>query len=291
MYKEKSLVSYKVITPLHAGVGSGLGVIDLPIQREKHTNFPKVEASTLKGCFRKSFEDKAQNNDDKKKIHLAFGCDGCDLEIKEFAGALGFSDARILLFPIKSVKGVFAYATCPYVIERFNSENSDFSLPEVDELAISKNSSTIDLKDGDVVLEEYVFNVSKSDKIDKLAEELSKIVSIKDLKQRLIVLPDDEFTEFVSHSTEVITRNKINNETGTVDKETGGLFTEEYLPAETILYSLLFLGNSIEDFKETTPKQWFNKNKLDVMQIGGNSTLGKGIVKIKTNTLESKVKK
>lgn len=280
MYKDKSLVSYKVITPLHAGVGSGLGVIDLPIQREKHTNFPKVEASTLKGCFRESFEQKLGKN--TTKIHLAFGCDGCDLETKEFAGALGFSDARILLFPIKSVKGVFAYATCPYIIERFNSEVSNQFLPNVDELTISKNS-LLDLKNGDIVLEEYAFNISKSDKVKKLADEISKTVDIKDLEQRLVVLPNDEFTEFVSYSTEVITRNKINNETGTVDKETGGLFTEEYLPAETVLYSLVFYGNSIEEFKNTTPKQWFKKNKIDVMQIGGNSTLGKGIVKVQIN--------
>jgi len=282
MYKEKSIVSFKIITPLHAGVGSGLGVIDLPIQREKHTNFPKIEASTLKGCFRNSFENKANSDEDKKKIHLAFGCDECDLKIKEFAGALGFSDARILLFPIKSVKGIFAYVTCPYIINRFNSEISKKVLSEVNELIISKNS-LLDLKNGDILLEEYAFNVTKSDKVKKLADEISKIVNIKNLEQRLVVLPDDEFTEFVSHSTEVITRNKINNETGTVDSKSGGLFTEEYLPAETVLYSLIFFGNSIEKFKDITPREWFIKNRADVLQVGGNSTLGKGIVEVKIN--------
>jgi len=282
MYKEKSIVSFKIITPLHAGVGSGLGVIDLPIQREKHTNFPKIEASTLKGCFRNSFENKANSDEDKKKIHLAFGCDECDLKIKEFAGALGFSDARILLFPIKSVKGIFAYVTCPYIINRFNSEISKKVLSKVNELIISKNSF-LDLKNGDILLEEYAFNVTKSDKVKKLADEISKIVNIKNLEQRLVVLPDDEFTEFVSHSTEVITRNKINNETGTVDSKSGGLFTEEYLPAETVLYSLIFFGNSIEEFKDITPREWFIKNRADVLQVGGNSTLGKGIVEVKIN--------
>jgi len=282
MYKEKSIVSFKIITPLHAGVGSGLGVIDLPIQREKHTNFPKIEASTLKGCFRNSFENKANSDEDKKKIHLAFGCDECDLKIKEFAGALGFSDARILLFPIKSVKGIFAYVTCPYIINRFNSEISKKVLSKVNELIISKNS-LLDLKNGDILLEEYAFNVTKSDKVKKLADEISKIVNIKNLEQRLVVLPDDEFTEFVSHSTEVITRNKINNETGTVDSKSGGLFTEEYLPAETVLYSLIFFGNSIEEFKDITPREWFIKNRADVLQVGGNSTLGKGIVEVKIN--------
>ena len=39
-----------------------------------------------------------------------------------FAGAIGFSDGRILLFPVKSAKGVFAWVTCPYVIERFKKD-------------------------------------------------------------------------------------------------------------------------------------------------------------------------
>jgi len=277
MYKEKSLVSYRVITPLHAGVGSGLGVIDLPIQREKHTNFPKIEASTLKGCFRESFEHKLGR--ETKEIHLAFGCDGCDLEVKEFAGALGFSDARILLFPIKSVKGIFAYATCPYIIERFNSEFDKLSLPLVEELTIS-NSSEIALKNDNVVLEEYLFDVNKNETVNQLAQKIKKIVNIKGLEKRLIILPNNEFTEFISHSTEVITRNRINNDTGTVDSKSGGLFTEEYLPAETVLYSLILYGNSIEDFQDTTPKTWFQKNKESVIQIGGNSTLGKGVVEV-----------
>ena len=48
----------KVITPLHAGSGSDLGVVDLPIQREAHTAFPKIEGSSLKGAIRSDFADR-----------------------------------------------------------------------------------------------------------------------------------------------------------------------------------------------------------------------------------------
>ena len=265
----------KAITPLHVGSGSDLGVVDLPIQREAHTGFPKIEASSLKGAIRESFEQKLGR--DTKEIHLAFGCDGCDLEIKEFAGALGFSDAKILLFPVKSVKEVFAYITCPYIIERFNIEIKDCQLPEVEELTISK-SSKINLKNGDIILEEYAFNVSKNDKIKQLSDKLNKITKIQNLEQKLVILPNEEFTHFVKNSTEVITRIAIDNEKGVVKK--GGLFTEEYLPAETVLYSSIFFGNSIYDFKDKKPKAWFMKNKTDIIQVGGNKTLGKGIVEV-----------
>jgi CRISPR-associated protein Cmr4 len=56
------------------------------------------------------------------------------------------------------------------------------------------------------------------------------------MKEKLIILSNDDFKDFVTLSTEVITRIKINPDTGTVEK--GALFTEEYLPSDTILYSL-----------------------------------------------------
>lgn len=43
-------------TPVHADSGSELGIVDLPIQRERHTAFPKIEGSGLKGCIREAFE-------------------------------------------------------------------------------------------------------------------------------------------------------------------------------------------------------------------------------------------
>jgi len=43
-------------SPVHAGSGSDFGVVDLPIQRERYTNFPKIESSALKGCVREAIE-------------------------------------------------------------------------------------------------------------------------------------------------------------------------------------------------------------------------------------------
>ena len=55
-------------------------------------------------------------------------------------------------------------------------------------------------------------------------------------KSSLVVLSDDDFCDFVTLSTEVIARIKIDPKTGTVKK--GALWYEEYLPADSILYSL-----------------------------------------------------
>ena len=49
----KKLLFYQNQTPLHMGTGTEIGFVDLPIQREKTTGFPKGEVSGIKEAFRK----------------------------------------------------------------------------------------------------------------------------------------------------------------------------------------------------------------------------------------------
>ncbi len=314
-------------TPLHAGSGSDLGVIDLPIQRERHTSFPKIEGSSLKGSLREAFENKLTKPNDRKKIHLAFGFDEKTPENdesikkhfgddKQFQGALGFTDARLLLFPVKSMKGVFAWITCPKVLEQFQRDLALTACSYIDELPTDNmvpNNSKLIVNGNNIVLEEYTFIVTKdSDKngnTTKLAKWLADCLCDdgsywhNHLINNLVVLPNEDFTDFVNLSTEVITRTKINNETGTV--KDGALFTEEYLPAESVLYSLtlfspLFHNETVKkvfidenakldnesqsDFETKIVSEFFNatiNNKLQIVQIGGNATLGKGLVRTK----------
>ena len=39
-------------TGLHPGSGTALGAVDLPIQRERYTQWPVIPGSTLKGILR-----------------------------------------------------------------------------------------------------------------------------------------------------------------------------------------------------------------------------------------------
>jgi len=344
MFKKAKPFFIKVITPLHAGSGQDLGVVDLPIQRERHTGFPKIEASGLKGSIREVFggylikkekddngkivitfdideflKEKLQNEELHKKlqeewkvinkkedeiekeihytrlheaISLLFGPEDTD---NAHAGALGFTDARIFLFPVKSAKGVFAWVTCPKVLERFKQDM------ELTDENLSLDLSKINVSDGEclvadneklvindaVILEEYAFK--KKGEIDKaIINAISKKTKIDTLQ--LLILSNDDFTDFVNFSTEVITRTRIDNETGTVDKKTGGLWTEEYLPSETIMYSLVLANpifnsdkgifNEQDKPEEERVLEFWSNSMPDVMQIGGNATIGKGIVEI-----------
>ncbi len=145
MFKQAVPFFLHVRTPLHAGSGDDLGIVDLPIQRERHTDFPKVEGSSMKGAIREAFREyvdvKAlqqefpavkEASEFLKALDLVFGPeddDGANLH----AGALGFTDARLLLFPIKSMRGVFAWISCPMVLETLQNDmqltDPDWTLP------------------------------------------------------------------------------------------------------------------------------------------------------------------
>jgi CRISPR-associated protein Cmr4 len=319
MYKIAKPLFLYCQSPLHAGSGSDLGIVDLPIQRERHTSFPKIESSSLKGALREAEEYEAvikiQDNSAEEafenlvKLNRVFGFDDADVGkfskkkllddgftvekngekkvYKDFAGAIGFTDARLLLFPIKSMKGVFAWATCERVLKQFESDmkltgatNLNLGIPT---LASVSNSSALIVGDNKVILEEYTFNVDKNGNVDALATTLANYVGVSEtyLKAKLIILPDDDFKDFVNLSTEVITRTKIDNGTGTV--ATGALFTEEFLPAESVMYSLVMAH---DEFRADSPMpasevvKFFKDNLPEIVQIGGNATLGKGLTQL-----------
>jgi len=48
----KGLLIIRTLTPTHPGAGTSIGPIDLMLQREITTNFPFIQASSLKGAIR-----------------------------------------------------------------------------------------------------------------------------------------------------------------------------------------------------------------------------------------------
>jgi len=329
MYQTAKPLFFRTETPLHAGSGSDLGHIDLPIQREKHTDLPNIQSSSLKGAFRQNLEQNVTTDEDKIGVHLAFGYDddGKDKfpqkvkdffknpEDNDYSGSLAFTDARLLLFPIKSFKGVYALATCPLIIEKIVKElnfvcnPAIVSVPTTTKIDVASERIAVANKDflamnDKVILEEYAITLesdTNNNSAKTLAQKLETLLGItnNELQNHLVVLPNEVFRDFTRLSTEVITRTKIDNATGTV--QSGALFTEEYLPAESYLYTIVAASNVFQTNagKEKRKKDFpslqletdaqvmtfFKDKSKDVMQIGGSSTLGKGIVKLFKNQL------
>ena len=126
MITDTTMLYLYVETPLHAGVGSGLSNIDLPIQRERTTQYPMIQGSGIKGKLRATIEaDREQLPDaEKYKMDILFGPPTTETKDSnnDHAGALIFGDARILLFPVRSLEGVFAYTTSYDVLNRFKRD-------------------------------------------------------------------------------------------------------------------------------------------------------------------------
>ena len=48
MNAKPSIITMYAISPCHAGSGTSIGTVDLPIQRERHTNWPLIASSGVK---------------------------------------------------------------------------------------------------------------------------------------------------------------------------------------------------------------------------------------------------
>jgi CRISPR-associated protein Cmr4 len=312
-------------TPVHAGTGTSLSIVDLPIQRERITGLPIVQASSLKGVLRAEtlsiLKRKGEQNAEEK-VRVLFGPEPKPGQASEHAGCVSPHDARLLLFPIRSLVGVFAWATCPFVLERFKREMiaAGFQIgwqvpnPANSYQALVAHDDTI-VADGKVVLEEFAFEKQKDDSAEQIANWLrdnafpqsDEYATFREwLPKRFVILPDDAFRDFTQLATEVIARIRLKTETKTVAE--GALWTEEHLPSETLLYAPIFVSKPLapkdtvpDEFKEnnepsaakvleflkglTTPNT--DKPYLDRLQIGGDETVGRGIVKVQLNVSTS----
>ncbi len=285
MFDEKSVVLLYTLTPLHAGSGSSLSIVDLPIQREVHTDLPIIQASELKGVLRDYYKNKLND----KELDAIFGHEDPG---GDYSSCISIQDARILFFPVKSVKGVFAYTTSPSVLNGFLREIGEkeinFNVAEDKAIAFSEKVKL----DGDVILEEFTFNVEENNVNEKLKKLLTSIAQklsndetsyIKDgIPEKVVILHDDIFREFTKHFTEVVARTRIDDNTGTV--KGGALWYEENVPRDTLLYTVFrynrdFAGMNME---ANAVKSRIEDNVPEIMQIGGNKTIGRGFTLLKT---------
>ncbi|WKZ17492.1 MAG: type III-B CRISPR module RAMP protein Cmr4 [Candidatus Jettenia sp. CY-1] len=297
MYPVREIIIFHAESPLHPGSGDNVGHVDNPIQREKATGIPIVQANGVKGALREYFEDVP--NKDQNKIDAIFGTDNGD----DGAGAISFGEARLLFFPVRSLAGVFAYITCPSVINRFQRDLAACNKGKITVTAsvdvwnpivlkdqyLAHSQSIVDISNNNIlILEEFDFKKDPSNNIDKLLEVLANslfpnLPEYKPFKdnfaRRVVILNDSDCIYFVKYSTEVEPHNRI-GENGTVDKRTGVWYTE-YLPAESILYAPLFIGEPKVNKVFNNPSEVNTFIKMLNGQrtwLGGDRTTGKGMV-------------
>ncbi len=316
MITKTAMLYLYVETPLHAGVGSGLSSIDLPIQRERTTQYPMIQGSGIKGKLRAALEgDREQlSEEEKAKIDILFGppTTATKDSNNDHAGALIVGDARILLFPVRSLNGVFAYTTSYDVLNRFKRdvgrERADGVFPwvmphDVDEnvALVTEEIASAVSTNNTVVLEEFGFQSSPNGQVDKIAEWMATNALSNPQQDNywynkicdsLVVLPNNDFRDFALYATEIITRVRIDRTKKTVER--GALWTEEHLPSDTLLYVPLYATDSrkkaAQDNKNSNGKipaadiltmaKEVETKQSGYLQLGGDETVGRGIVRI-----------
>jgi len=276
-------------TQLHAGRGAELGVVDLPIQRERTTGFPIIQG--VKGALR-AF---VRTGNDKRLEEEIFGSrppERGEETVQESRrtkpGGVAFSEAKILLFPVRNNEKLFVWVTCPLVLARFLKVAKDEeALKAVNNLSLGEHEAValFESKDSDnseIWLEEIAVQRKdvKTDKLKKLFEKISDCAPIDLLKSRLkenvVIVSDSIFSQIVETMTEVVPRVRIDETTGTVKE--GALWYEEYLPQDTVMYFVTRPTGYASDDILNTLKATVDGNLIN---IGGKETVGKGMVWIK----------
>jgi len=268
------VVGLYFVSKVHAGVGQDVGFVDLPIQRERITGWPIIHG--VKGAIRHQID---LDPETEEKI---FGPspEASDKD-KAHAGLLSFSEARLLLYPVRnSGKGMpFVWVTSPLALRRFlrDAGRSDFydKIPRVSDSNIGASISG-----GNYYLEGVKVTAKKDERLREIWSVIQDILPHDfraEIRDNFVVISDELFKYLVQATTEVLPRIRINAATGTVEE--GNLWYEEYLPMDTVMY-VIIRDRGLGNLKGLTPNE-AEKLLAEVMEgkiitFGGKVGVGSG---------------
>ena len=283
------------LSPAHVGTGRGVGYIDLPIHRDKVTNWPLIPGSAFKGVWVDHYGATEDRRRSDSKLRLAFGRASDQETNVSNAGALIPTDARLVCLPIRSFHGTFAWCTSPLALKMLRRDLSLAGMadlppgpPDVAEGNIHRTATT-NLQDGDrIFLEDLDFAGKDCAKTTAWAEQIAGWVFAGDeneawhdlFLERFAIVPDTVFDFLTETGTEVSARVRIDDDLKTVVG--GALWNEEALPAETILAGLVACDRVYSrEANGVTADDLIREFATEplLLQIGGKATVGRGRVR------------
>lgn len=299
MFEKQAALFMYALSPVHVGAGQALGVIDNPIQREKHTNHPCIAGSGIKGAIRHSY---AALGGETAHLDPIFGPSSQSGNLH--AGAVSFGDAQLVTMPVKSLKGGFVHVTCPYAIGRVRrllAQLGQADLPPITAPehghCIATNDALLVTRKGQqdkvLVLDafEYIASPSETAALSEIATRLANLgipnangfeYFHSKLANDLVMLSDTDFAYFAQNGMLVEPHVRIDEKTGTAAE--GGLFYTENLPPESLLVAPLHVGATRTGKEETDQPAEAVMAKLQTvltsrtLQVGGDATTGRGMV-------------
>lgn len=257
-------------TPIHYGAETGGGAIDLPVAREAATRYPVIGGSAFKGALKD-----------------ALGTDDRYTGNTESAGQLIFSEIRLLLLPVRSLAGSYAWVTCPLLLERLQRDAGRGGRATAAAFPIS------DVPKGQyrcanpqlppqLQLEERQFDKAAGDPTDpqlaKLVAALQTLVAHASARERiprqLVVLSNEDFAWFAEFALPVNAHNVLDES----NKTSLNLWYEETLPPDTVMYSLILPRPTLSETVQGEAMGHVRRllSGRPHLQIGAGETTGLG---------------
>jgi CRISPR-associated protein Cmr4 len=266
-----------LLAPLHTGGTTQEGNL-VGIARESHTQLPYIPSSSIRGRLRASISNKkekfklfgnelndfspeATNNSDDEKATKS----NSDQLTQ---GTLWIGDGSILWLPVPSLSHGVVWISCPMLLRRWAKFNNLLNqIPDPYNCSFAGNNAPVYLKDaiiqGDSLQQwqnwrEFVPRSSQSSAIE-----------------RVLVLPDNHCSTLIQMSLWRQVKIKL-DQNKTVD---GGFRYEEAIPPDTLMYFPWGVNHAANGTAESS-KEIFTDliTKKDIMQIGGQESLGRGFV-------------
>ncbi len=298
------MLSLYTETMVHPGSGSSLDIIDLPIQRERHTGFPVIPASSLKGSLRQSAAEAWRGNEERTRWLTALFGPETQANEELHAGAISFGEASLVAFPVGSSNQVYIWVTCPLVIDRLarafhmagGKLETSLGAPAPGRALVRNGSGLL----GEVVLEDLSFQCQARDELGAYAGEIQRRFfpqshgKMADRFAKLLtVIPDKDYKHLVRTSMPVLARNAL-DDNKTVRQ---GPWYEEVLPRDCLFAATLRFegaragsrgqgdGSPNSDEKSSDPLDTPGKvrgrfedlvSRAPFLQVGGNETTGQG---------------
>lgn len=282
-------------SPLHAGGADAEGLLDLPIQREATTGYPVVWGQSLKGALRAAGHDAGWDEDDLDRVFGKAVQRDDKSGANPTAGLLTVGDAQLVALPVPTLRRTFAWATSSMALSRlarkYTHARLTRELPAVPDVAHDRGVATdTEWTVADQVVGPCLVSVSRPNVAGALTGWADRIATdgigdgshlsyfANKFRSDLLLVGTSVMDQLLRECTEHSVRVQLNPKTKTVEQ---GPFTSEYLPSETLLAAVLTLRTprSGEAEQNTDHRRLLGK-LLDgtALQIGGDETLGKGLV-------------
>lgn len=249
------------LTNMHVGSGeANYGVVDNLVQRDPITDIPIIHSSSLKGALREFFKDEWGENSDK--LNYVFGADTQRNKNDESqVGNYKFFDANLVILPVRSINKPFYRATANFVLQEIKEKANALGVElNINPFSAEKGKPKVETGNENSVLEDFTTECGLS-----IDNEIRKI-----LGDDIALFHDDDFKE-LARRLPVIARNQLEN------GESKNLFYEEVVPRES---RFVFFVSKTEDNEKVKQTDFDNALQNNIIQIGGNASIGYGYTKI-----------